>query len=128
MTETQPVIIRQRPLRCMHCGGEAFARRSAQLNTAFLEFLNLAWLNATADIYVCTQCGFLHWFLNPSLQRPSAGAEKPDEQSLFAEAPEALAEESPPPDDLTEPTLCLACRRTIPAGAAQCASCGWSYK
>jgi hypothetical protein len=34
----------------------------------------------------------------------------------------------PDDDDLSEPTVCLVCRHQIPAGAAQCPSCGWTYQ
>jgi predicted RNA-binding Zn-ribbon protein involved in translation (DUF1610 family) len=32
------------------------------------------------------------------------------------------------PDDVSEPTRCLNCRSTIPAGADTCPQCGWTYK
>ena len=34
----------------------------------------------------------------------------------------------PEEDDLSEPTVCLMCRGRIPAGEAQCPSCGWTYR
>src|SRR5262249_24490978 len=37
-------------------------------------------------------------------------------------------EEPLPEDDLSEPTEYLSCHRGIPAGAASCPGCGWSYK
>jgi hypothetical protein len=47
--------------------------------------------------------------------------EEPDDsRNLIAPEPEE--------DDLSEPTVCLVCRAQIPAGAAQCPSCGWSYR
>jgi hypothetical protein len=47
--------------------------------------------------------------------------EEPDDsRQLIAPEPEE--------DDLSEPTVCLVCRAQIPAGAAQCPSCGWSYR
>jgi hypothetical protein len=109
MSECQSVQVKHRPLHCKHCGKGQFVHRTAQLNTAFFEFLDLGWLNKSADIYVCTHCGFLHWFLEPQA-----------EQQLPAEA---RATE----DDLSEAIECLACHKSIPAGAAKCPSCGWSY-
>jgi hypothetical protein len=41
---------------------------------------------------------------------------------------EVAPEELPTEDDLTEPTECLECHKTIPAGSAICPACGWSYK
>jgi hypothetical protein len=72
-----------------------------------MQFLDLGWLNKSADIYVCAQCGLLHWFLEPNVGL----GQEPKEV-----APEELATE----DDLAEPTECLECRQTIPAG--------WSYQ
>jgi hypothetical protein len=43
--------------------GVQFVQGEAQLHTATLTFLNLEWLGKTADLYVCDQCGFIHWFL-----------------------------------------------------------------
>jgi hypothetical protein len=89
-----------------------------------MEFFDLGWLNKSADIYVCTHCGFLHWFLEPdegqqiTTQEPRADVDRE----------EAAIEEPPAEDDLAEPTECLQCRQTIPAGAAKCPACGWSYK
>ncbi len=105
MSEGQSVQIKDRPLQCKHCGRVHFVHRTAQLNTAFMEFLELGWLNKSADIYACTHCGFLHWFLEPD-----------------------LGKEPTPEDDLEEPTECLECHQMIPADAAKCPACGWSYK
>ena len=54
--------IRGEPLRCVVCGGSAFAERRALLNTAGLTFLNLDWANREATCLVCDTCGFVHWF------------------------------------------------------------------
>jgi hypothetical protein len=110
MSEGEPVKIKNRPLRCKHCGKGQFVQRSAQLNTDFLEFFDLAWLNKSADVYVCTHCGFLHWFLDPQVEQKTS------------------AEESAPEEDVDEPTECLACQTKIPAGLEKCPSCDWSYK
>jgi hypothetical protein len=64
-------------LSCKHCGGEAFTHRQGQLNTAAMSFLNLDWLNRSADIYVCDGCGFLHWFLEAGERDPAVGGESP---------------------------------------------------
>jgi hypothetical protein len=94
----QLVTLRGRQLVCAHCGGNHFARRNAQLNTAFLTFLGLDWLNTTAEVFMCTACGRLEWFLDPT---------------------------AAPEDDTVE---CISCRATIPAGQDKCPQCGWTYK
>jgi predicted nucleic-acid-binding Zn-ribbon protein len=50
-------------LKCTVCGCERFFERRAQLNTAAATFFNLDWANATAECWVCGQCGYVHWFL-----------------------------------------------------------------
>jgi predicted nucleic-acid-binding Zn-ribbon protein len=85
-------------LVCHHCGGTEFTQRRAQLNTAVLTFFDLDWLNATADVFVCDRCGYLHWFLNPKL--------------LLADGP----------------LDCLACGAPIPDGQTECPVCGWTWE
>jgi DNA-directed RNA polymerase subunit RPC12/RpoP len=125
MSTGESVRIKDRPLRCTHCGHGRFAHRSAQLNTAFMEFFDLAWLNKTADIYVCAQCGFLHWFLDPQVEQPIRAPQLDPGDQLEEPIP---APEPDTGDELEEPTECLECHQTIPAGTAKCPSCGWSYK
>ena len=52
-----------REVKCTHCGNNTFYTREFQLNTAAMEFFNLAWLNEPADNYICSQCGHIEWFL-----------------------------------------------------------------
>ncbi len=97
----QVVTLRGKQLVCAHCGGNQYVSREAQLNTAFLTFLDLDWLNRTAEVFVCIACGRLEWFLDPII------------------APE---------DDIAEPAECLSCGATIPAGQEKCPKCGWTYR
>jgi DNA-directed RNA polymerase subunit RPC12/RpoP len=116
MSTGQTAEIRQRALRCQHCGRGRFVSRRAQLNTALLEFFDLGWLNQSADLYVCTHCGLVHWFVEPQVRAEEPATEEPP------------VEERPAEDDLTEATECLACHQSIPAGTAKCPACGWSYR
>jgi hypothetical protein len=50
-------------LSCVVCGFDEFYARKAQLNTAGLTFLNLDWLNESAQCHVCARCSYIHWFL-----------------------------------------------------------------
>lgn len=50
---------------CPHCTHKEFEEGSAQLNTAGLTFLGLDWLNKSAKILVCTNCGYILWFGKP---------------------------------------------------------------
>ena len=57
------VDIAGKPLQCQHCRHEKFIESEAQLHTATLTFLNIEWLRKTADLYICGNCGFIHWFV-----------------------------------------------------------------
>jgi hypothetical protein len=52
-----------RDIRCVHCGGDSFALRTALLNTPGMTFFDLDWANRTATVLVCAQCSRLEWFL-----------------------------------------------------------------
>ena len=99
MSEAQEVVICRKNLACAHCGRTVFVARRAQLNTALATFVNLDWLNESADVYVCSQCGHLHWFLTPKAAQ--------DENYEIA---------------------CFSCGATIPPGQTTCEKCGWTYK
>ena len=98
MSESQEFFVGGRALQCTHCGGARFTSRSAQLHTAFLSSLDLEFLNKTATVYVCADCGHLEWFLDAV-------------QEGMAEAIE-----------------CLECGEPLPVEANTCPKCGWTYK
>jgi len=52
-------------LKCLVCGQDEFYKRKAQLNTSGSELLGMAWADRTALCYVCHNCGYIHWFLDP---------------------------------------------------------------
>ena len=49
---------------CTHCKNDVFQQGEAQLNTATASLFNLDWLNKSAKILICTQCGLIQWFGN----------------------------------------------------------------
>ena len=61
--EPVTVEVLDRTLQCVVCQHGEFHKRSAQLNTAGLTFLDLDWANRSADLYVCARCGYIHWFV-----------------------------------------------------------------
>jgi predicted nucleic-acid-binding Zn-ribbon protein len=61
--EPTSVEIQGQVLRCQVCGNDEFHRRDAQLNTAVATFFKMDWANATAVCFVCSRCGYIHWFL-----------------------------------------------------------------
>ncbi len=50
-------------IQCLICRNDLFHQREAQLNTAGATFLGFDWANASAKCLVCSQCGYIHWFL-----------------------------------------------------------------
>ena len=55
------------PITCVHCKYDKFAHGYAQLNTAFMTFLNLDFANRSANILTCDRCGYVHWFTEGEL-------------------------------------------------------------
>ena len=62
--DSQRFTVADVPVRCSHCGGEAFETGSALLNTTGLTFLQLDWANRNANLLICVRCGHVEWFLN----------------------------------------------------------------
>ena len=53
-----------RQVVCPHCGCNEFEKSDAQLNTAFLTFLDFDWANRSAAVLICRNCGHIEWFLD----------------------------------------------------------------
>lgn len=47
---------------CLHCKHDKFHKGEGMLNTRVLTFFDLDWLDESATILVCANCGFIHWF------------------------------------------------------------------
>ena len=58
----EQVIKNGKQLICPICSNNTFAVRKVQLNTKGLTFMGLDWLNKNADVYTCSNCGYLYWF------------------------------------------------------------------
>jgi predicted nucleic-acid-binding Zn-ribbon protein len=56
------VTVSGKPLSCVVCGNVAFHERDSLLNTRLATFFNLDWANASAINYICSRCGYIHWF------------------------------------------------------------------
>ena len=104
MSDPLPVTIAGISLRCRHCNNETFTRRSALLDTSMASFFGLEWMNPTADVYVCSRCGNLHYFLAPPV------------------------DENQPPSETDDPISCFNCHQIIPPGLDRCQECGWTYR
>lgn len=60
--QPEQVQILDAMLQCEVCKNNLFWKREAQLNTAAASFFNFDWVNPSAVCYVCTRCGYIHWF------------------------------------------------------------------
>lgn len=125
----RPVQIAGIDLECKHCGHDQFLKRKAQLNTAFLSFLDLDWLNQTGTVFVCGRCGFLHWFLpfDDDVKVGPVGALSVEGEPLVGEVMEVDPAAAAGSGVGGEPIGCLSCGSPIPAGERSCRACGWSY-
>jgi ribosomal protein S27AE len=59
------VDIKNKPLKCFHCGLTDFSRIEGLVNTTIMMFFRLGFLNLSAVCYKCGHCGYLHWFVRP---------------------------------------------------------------
>ncbi len=78
-------------LSCHVCEGLLFAQREIKMTTTGLTFLNLDWLNRTADGVICIRCGFVHTFMGDGYEWVDPDAVNPDD------LPEDPLADKPPP-------------------------------
>ncbi len=55
-------------LSCHVCGGLLFASREVKMTTTGMTFLDLDWLNKSADGVICLRCGYVHVFMGNAHQ------------------------------------------------------------
>lgn len=41
-----------------------------------MTLFDMDWLNKTADVFVCANCGHLEWFLNPEMSQEDEKSEQ----------------------------------------------------
>jgi len=94
------------PLRCSHCGADAFRHEESRLDPARVRMSSPGWLQGVVtSTYVCSGCGGVHLFA---------------ESDKFRHLRTEIAAE-------VDPIKCLACGTEIPAEAQRCPICGWSW-
>jgi len=52
-------------MECPVCGHNRFWTRETLMNTPGLTFLGVEWANRKAQNYICEQCGYVFWFMQP---------------------------------------------------------------
>jgi hypothetical protein len=60
---TAIVEVENKKLQCTHCGHDHFRKREGLLATTWVAFFHFTFWNESARCFVCTNCGFVHWFL-----------------------------------------------------------------
>ncbi len=50
-------------LVCMFCKNDSFYTRKEQLHSPIRTIPNLEWTDETATCFVCSSCGYIHWFM-----------------------------------------------------------------
>ena len=61
--EPEEVFISDKRLSCQVCSNALFWRREGQLNTSIASFLGFDWANPSAICIICSECGYIHWFM-----------------------------------------------------------------
>lgn len=67
--------ISRTPFRCQVCSSELFFDREVKLNTTGAELFDFGWANQSATGLVCARCGYVHLFLNNTIEmwKPEGG-------------------------------------------------------
>lgn len=66
-------------LSCHVCHGLLFARREIKMTTTGMTFMDLDWLNRSADGVICVRCGYVHTFMGQAHQWVDPAAVRPED-------------------------------------------------
>lgn len=61
--EAKPYQIDDKQLVCTFCDNDTFYTRREQLSSPTRSFFNVEWTDSTAMCFICSSCGFMHWFM-----------------------------------------------------------------
>jgi hypothetical protein len=119
--DPEQIFINDAKLVCNQCAGDQFYSSKYNPNKDGLNILGLDWMSHSVDVFICSTCGFFHWF---ATLLPSEMHGSPDSPAVSVECvvPEL------DPDKHSEPSECMSCGKVIPEGIDRCPSCGWTYK
>jgi len=118
---SEQIFINDAKLVCNQCEYDQFYSSKYNPSKDGLNFLGLDWMNNSVDVFICSKCGFFHWFASilPSEMHVSTYSPEPSVESVVPEMD---------PDKLSGPSECVSCGKVIPEGLDHCTSCGWTYK
>jgi hypothetical protein len=60
---TVEVTLDGKTLVCTVCGNNRYHERGALVNSRSGEFFGFAWADTKATNFICTNCGYIFWFL-----------------------------------------------------------------
>ena len=119
--DPEEIFINDAKLVCNQCEFDQFYSSKYNPSKDGLNFLGLDWIGTSVDVFICSRCGFFHWF----------ASKLPSEMPVSTLPPETSKEsvipEKDPEKDL-DPSECISCGKVIPEGLDHCPSCGWTYK
>jgi DNA-directed RNA polymerase subunit RPC12/RpoP len=52
-----------RRLACTVCGNKTFRKRETVMSSRAKAFFHMEWAGEKATNYICTECGYVFWFL-----------------------------------------------------------------
>jgi predicted nucleic-acid-binding Zn-ribbon protein len=61
--EPETVEVKGKPFRCQACGNQTFWQQRAQLHSGVATFFNVEWASPNCICLICSDCGYIHWFL-----------------------------------------------------------------
>ncbi len=64
--EPESIEVNGKPFHCQVCHNDTFWQKEAQLHSGVATFFNLEWTAPTCTCVICSQCGYVHWFLPQS--------------------------------------------------------------
>ena len=68
ISDLTDVYVQGKRLLCLICSSDTFAQREIKLNTTGMSFMGLDWANKSGVGAICRTCGFVHTFLDGSLE------------------------------------------------------------
>lgn len=69
-SEPAEYTIADKQIRCPHCGETTFFTRQSLLDTRGLSVVDLEWLNPSATVLICAECGRIEWFAHQPAEMP----------------------------------------------------------
>jgi predicted nucleic-acid-binding Zn-ribbon protein len=75
-SKEKKVKIRGKEIRCPICGNDKFFQRNGLMETPGMTFLGLDWMNKEAYNFICSDCGYVYWFLRDIVESEFISSQK----------------------------------------------------